>query len=168
MAALGSIIGVFGSIISAVGTIAAGQQAQAAANFQAKQLEQQGVQELAASQRESYEFKQNKERALSRQVAVAASSGLSASDPSVLYLAGETAARGRYQEEMAIYTGQERKQGLETQAKVTRMSGQAAAQGAGFSAAGTILGGFASFFDKYGQLGVGSSQPPSYVFGTYR
>lgn len=167
LATIATIASIGGTIVSAIGTIAAGNAQRRAANFQAAQLEQQAGQELAASQREAYEYQRNKDLALSRQQAVAGASGLSATDPSVLFLAGETAGRGRYQEEMALYTGKARQQGFQNQAKATRLSGQAAAQGAMFDAAGTILGGFGSFFDKYGRLNAGtnSNAMPRYIYG---
>jgi hypothetical protein len=167
---IAAVIGLVGSAVTAVGTIAAGRAERQAAEYQAKQLDRKALEELAASQRETYEYQQNKELALSRQQAIAATSGLGATDPQVLELAGETAKRGRYQESLAVYVGKERKAGLEAQAEGARVSGRAAEIGARTSAAGTILGGIGSFFDKYGRIGgkTGVGAPmqlqPQYVY----
>lgn len=171
LATITAVIGAVGTVVQAAGTIAAGRAERAAGEYQAKQLDRKAMEELAASQREAYEYRQNKELALSRQQAVAATSGLGATDPQVLELAGETASRGRYQESLAVYVGKERKAGLEAQAKGARLLGRAAELGTRYSAAGTILGGIGSFFDKYGRIGgqPGVGAPayvqPQYVYG---
>ena len=52
MAFAPAILGVLGTVVSAGGSILAGQQAKAAANFEAKQLERQANEKRAQATRE--------------------------------------------------------------------------------------------------------------------
>jgi len=147
---LSAIIGLVGTAVSAVGTIAAGSAQKASSEFQAKQLEQQAAEEKAASQREAAKVRKERDFILSRQQAVASASNLGALDETVQDLAGDVAQEGALQEGMVRYGGDERAKGRRAQAAAARMEGKAAQTGSYFSAAGTILGGMGSFAKDYG------------------
>jgi len=154
MAGLGTILGVVGSVVSAVGTIAAGQASRRDAEFQAKQLDIQAKAEFAAGQREAEEIERNKKLVLSRQQALAAASGMGADDPTIVTIAAETAGYGKYQELSALAAGEMRQRQAQYAAASARATGRADAAGAWFSGAGTIIGGFANAFqERYGNGG---------------
>lgn len=157
MAGVSAIFGLIGTIVSAAGTIAAGQAEKEQADYEAKQLDLKAQEEQAASQREAFEADKEKRLVVSRQQALAAASGLTASDPTVVDITSGTEAYGVYRSRMFRYGGEERATGLRAQAEGRRISGQAAAQGAMYSALGTVIGGFGSFFGKYGGAGPPAS-----------
>ena len=150
LATVGTILGLVGTGVSAYGTIAAGQQAKANANFEATQMTQQATEERAAAQRQAQDVTQKTNLLLSRQRAVAAASGFGASDPTVQNLEGDVIQKGAYQAGLVRYGGDARAQALNTQAAATRASGQATATGSLFSAFGTLASGVGdTLFRKY-------------------
>lgn len=172
MAGLAAIAMVAGTAISAVGTIAAGNvaarqqvlagQAQKAANdFQAKQFEVRAKNERAAAQRSAQEIGRQKRLALSRNQAVAAAGGFSADDASTLDIQGQIEKFGAYQEAMAQYGGNAAADADLASAKASRAAGanaltigqesaSATRMSSFLNAAGTIVGGASSMFQKYG------------------
>lgn len=157
MGTLSAFAGIAGTALSAVGTIAAGRAQQKAANFEAAQMEAKGLEERAGAQREALAAARQKRLALSRIQANAAGSGFSATDANTLDLMGETDEYGTYQQGIIQYGGESRQNYYKAQAKATRASGQSAYKGAMLSAAGTIVGGAVTMFDKYGRPGYGAS-----------
>lgn len=141
MAEIGAIASLIGTVVSAAGTMAAASQQKAAADWQAKEYERQAKAERAAAQHESEQLERRKDLAQSRLQTVAAASGFSATDPTALNVGGEIARYGTMQEQMAQYGGEDRAAGLNSQATLARLSGQAAATGARYRAIGTIIGG---------------------------
>jgi len=146
---IGLIAGLIGSGVSAAGTIAAGNQAEASAEFEAKQLEAAANEEKAAAQREAATKRKERDFILSRQQAVAGASNLGALDETVLDLAGDVVQESAVQEGMIRYGGDSRAAGRRAQAQAARLSGQAAKTGSYLSAAGTIIGGVGSFASDY-------------------
>lgn len=138
-----------GTAMSAFGTIAGGIQAKRSADFQAEQMRRQAQEERAATQREQFQLDRRTQQAQSRLQATSAASGLGASDPTVLQLAGDIEGEGRYQRDMLGYTGTTRAQGLETGAQAAIMEGRAARTASFIGAGSTILGGATSIYDKY-------------------
>lgn len=158
-----TILGLVGTAVSAVGTIAAGSAQKSASEYQAAQLESQGKEEKAASQREADRVKKERDFILSRQQAVAASSNLGALDETVQDLAGDVVQQSAVNEGMIRYGGEERAKGRRAQAAASRMEGKAAQTGSMFSAGGTILGGLGSFASDYGKKPGGATA--SYRYG---
>lgn len=150
MAGISAILGVVGTVVSAVGTIAAGNAQRAAAEYQAKLYERKANEELAAAQRDADEYQRQKRFVQSKFQANAAASGFDATDTTTLNLLGSLEQRGSYQAAVAQYGGAARQAAYRGQATATRMSGRAAQTGSYFDAAGTILGGFSSLYGKYG------------------
>lgn len=157
MAALGTVFGIISAAAGVVGTIVqmqaqkqAGKAAQAQAEFQAKQLEEKGKEEVAAAQREAMDADREKRFVQSKLQANASSSGLGALDDTVMQLAEDIEGQGYMNAGMTRYGGRQRQLGLKTQAAAERMSGAAAKQGAKYAAMGTLLSGIGSFAGRYG------------------
>lgn len=153
-----------GTIVAAQGARAKGKAAQAAAEFEAQQLDIKAKEEQAAAQREAQEARRRKEAALSELQAKSAASGFSATDPTSLALADEIARYGTMQEQMAMYGGASRRAGLESQAFASRFEGRAARQAARYDAASTILGGVSTIAGKFSGTPGGAPQS-SYRYG---
>lgn len=156
----------------AVSSIAQGQQQKKIADAQArqteinsqataKQLEQRAGQERAAAQQKMIESGRTKNLALSRAQALAAASGGGSLDPSVINILGDLETEGRYNQDAALYEGENNATGDEYQAKLTRAGGASdaaisrmqgsAAQKAGYmGAATTLMKGGVGLMDKYG------------------
>jgi hypothetical protein len=154
MAALATIASIAGTVVSAIGTIAAGKAQARAAEYEAAQLDVRGKEERAGAQREALEKKRETKLALSRHQAVTAASGLGTVDPTVTDQLGEIAEYGTYQQQLAQYGGDSRARELDYQARATRMSGKTQMRGAMYSAAGTILGGASTMFNRFGRAYV--------------
>ncbi len=158
-----TVAGMAGSYIQAQGTLAAGKAADQAAKYEAAQLDIKAKEEQAAAQREMLDQRREKELALSKLQTNAAASGFSATDPTSLALADEIEKYGTTKEQMAMYGGESRRQGITAQAHGRRMEGQAARIGAKYSAAGTILGGISTMAGKF----AGPKYPQSGGSGYY-
>lgn len=177
MAALGTVLTAVSVGTTLVGRFIQGRAAnqagiaqEAAANYEADQMVDLAGNEVAGSQREAFETERQRDLLLSRQQAVAASSGGGASDPTVTDLMGDVYREGTYRSDMVRYTGADRASGLLAQAKATRMSGAAARRGGQLARTGTIIGGIGeamgsagSMFAKYG--GTPPSTVNNYMYG---
>lgn len=154
LSTIATIAGLAGTVVSAVGTIAAGQAADRDAQFAAQQLDIQAKDEFAASQREAEEIKRNKELVISRQRAIAGASGFLPTSDDYVTLEAETAGFGKTQELSALAAGAMRRRNLEYEAASTRATGKANRTGSLYQAGGTILSGFGNIFQqKYGNNG---------------
>lgn len=154
MAALGPILSLAGTAVSAMGTIAAGNAQAAGLRYQAEVARRKSVQEEAAGQRSALEASRKAEVAGSRAQAVAAASGGGASDMTVVDNAKDLAGRGAYQAGLAQWQGDIRGWDYKTDAAAKEASASAAQSGAKMSAFGTILGGAGSLFKAFGGGGV--------------
>lgn len=167
------ILGLVGTVVSAMGTIASGKaQAQAAqtqaqmAMYQAKQEDRKAQTERAAAQRSAIEERREGRFALSTLQARAAASGGGAADPTVIALGESIAGRSEYGALMETYKGEDKARGWEDQAILHRMQAGAfnaqasgATAGSSLSAAGTIIGGLGSAFSKF------KSPTPNFGYG---
>lgn len=156
MAGLSLIAGLVGSAISAAGTIAAGKAQQESKEFEAKQLEIQGQEERAASQRDAERKRKEGNLILSRQQAVASASNLGALDETVQDLAGDVVQETEFQTGMIRYGGEERARGRRAQAAASRFEGANAKAGSKLAAAGTIIGGVGSFAKGFASMASGA------------
>lgn len=143
--------------IAAVGTVLTyasqrkqGKQAQAAANFEASQLEQGSGQQIATAQRGAEESRRQGVLAQSRALAVAAASGGGASDPTVVKLIANLAGEGAYRGMVDLYSGQEKARQMRVQADITRHGGGQAYQNAQNTSLATAVSGASSLYAKYG------------------
>jgi hypothetical protein len=138
-----------GTVMSAGGQIRQGRQAQAAADYEAAQLEQNAGQQIASSQRAALSDEQQARLAQSRALAVAAASGGGASDPTIVGILSRLNGEGTYRSMVDLYQGQERARQLNDQAAATRYQGEVAASNAKWAAASTLVSGSSSMYSKY-------------------
>lgn len=156
-----------GTGISAANTIAGGDYAaqlgrakQAEANFEADQDVANAAGETAAAQRQAIDVNQRADLLRSSAVALAAANGVNAGAGSALTNQAQIAARGRYQADMDLWSGQNQASGLMNRAAGKRYGGELDAlageemqRASTLNALSTIAGGGASFMRMYGGRG---------------
>lgn len=154
------------TVLSVEGDLARGRAAsligarrKAALDFEAKQLEIEAGQAVAAGQRNSDDIARKVDLVNSAALARAAASGAGASDPTVMAVLARTKGEGAYRQALAMYEG-------EAQARLDRLRASAATfegdtalldagrarSAANNTAAATLLSGAAktaSLYDKY-------------------
>lgn len=149
------------SAVSAVGQVQQGNAAKASADFQAAQQEQQAGQQRAAAQRQAIEQRRQSRVLESRARAVAGASGAGVGDPTVVNELADIKNVGEFNALTALFQGEESATGLEMAAESARREGAASRQASRINAAGTLIGGAASFYDRYGGGSFGSPSPTS-------
>lgn len=92
-------------------------------DLQAKELEQQAQQEVAAAQRRSMEQQRLSRIAQSRALALAASSGAGATDPTVVNIISDLAGEGAYRAGVEMYQGELNRRQKLSQADALRFEG---------------------------------------------
>lgn len=142
------------AVLSVVGQLQGGKQAQADADYQAAQLEQNAGQQRAAAQREAAEQRRQARLATSRAQAVAGGGG---GDPSVVRTIADISGEGEYRALTSIYEGEERARGMEDSAKAKRAMGKQSGIASMFGVASTIFDKGPSLYEKYGKGGPTSS-----------
>jgi ABC-type phosphate transport system ATPase subunit len=128
-----------------------------AANAQAGQLKREAVQyeaqaslDRASSQRKAMEEVRQGKLAESRVRALVAASGAGASDPSVINALANMASEAEYAKDVAIYEGEVSARGNERTAEARRAEAKTAKRAGIFNAAGTVLNGALSMYDRFG------------------
>jgi hypothetical protein len=156
-----------GAGISAANTIAggdyaaqAGRMKQAEANFEADQDIANAAGETASAQRQAIDFNQRADLLRSSAAAHAAANGVNAGAGSALTNQAQIEARGRYQADMDLWSGQNQASGLMNRAAAKRYTGELDLLGgeemqraSTLNALSTIAGGGASFMRMYGGKG---------------
>ena len=157
-----------GTGISAANTLAGGAYAaqmgrakQAEANFEADQDVANAAGEIATAQRQAIDVNQRADLTRSSAVAQAAANGVNAGAGSALTNQAQIAARGRYQADMDLWSGQNQASGLMNRAAGKRYTGELDAlagketqRASTLNALSTIAGGGASFMRMYGGKGL--------------
>lgn len=157
-----------GAGISAASTIAGGGYAaqigrmkQAEANFEADQDIANAAGETAAAQRQAIDISRKANLLRSSAVAGTAAGGVDAGAGSALTNQAGIAARGRYQADMDLWSGQNQASGLINQAAAKRytgemdlLGGEQAQRASTLNALATVAGGGASFMRMYGGKGL--------------
>lgn len=178
---LGANLSVAGTVLSAMGQVQAGasqaevgQHALQLSQFQAAQLRQNAGTDIAAAQRSAVDIQRQSDYVASHALAVAASSGAGASDPTVINMIARTAGETAYRKSVALYQGDQAARGANMQADATTYGGQMAmVKGAQVGAASdigaatTLLKGGASLFSKYGMGGPAADAQPSESNGLF-
>ncbi len=149
--ALPAVLSVGGSLLSAGGSIASANAKAADLRSQAAQLEVRAGLERASSQRRAIEEKRQAGLATSRGLAVAAASGGGVDDPTVVRQLAGIEGEGEYRALSALYEGEETARGNEAQAEANRKAAKGVKTAGLLNAAGSILSGGASMFDRYGK-----------------
>lgn len=164
-------LAIAGTVISTVGTLAASGSAAAGAEaegkaqkslaaYQASQLRYRAGQERAVSQQAAEQERRKARLAVSRGRAVAASGGGGVTDPTVMDILGALRGEGEYNAKSALYEGEEAAKGLENQANAVMAGADVQSAAANYkakymrrsgylSAAGNLLHGSTSFYEKY-------------------
>lgn len=150
MGKLAKPLGIAGTLFSAIGSIGAGKAAKRSADAEAARLRRQAGQTRASAQREALEAKRSSRYAQSRALAVAASSGAGANDPTVQNIIADLAGEGEYGALTALYEGEERALGMEDTATATQREGRAKRTAGYLQGASTLLSGASSLSEKYG------------------
>jgi len=157
-----------GTGISAMNTIAGGDYAarigrakQAEAKFEADQDVSNAAGEIASAQRQAIDVNQKASLLRSSAVASAAAGGVNTGAGSALTNQAQIAARGRYQADMDLWSGQNQASGLLNRAAAKRytgdldaLAGEEMRRASGLNALSTIAGGGASFLRMYGGSGL--------------
>ena len=163
MALTGIGTGISAANIFAGGDYAAqiGRAKQAEANFEANQDVSNAAGEVASAQRQAINVNQKADLLRSSAVAQAAANGLNAGTGSALTNEAQIAARGRYQADMDLWSGQNQASGLMNRAAGKRYTGELDAlagdemrRASRLNALSTIAGGGASFMRMYGGKGL--------------
>lgn len=150
LAGLAPIFSAVGTGISVLGTIQAGREAKAQAEYQAKVQEQQADEAYASAQRDATEKYRKGRIMLGDQRAAIAGSGGDLTDPSVLDIMGDTEAEIDLAARTDIYKGEQQARGLNDAAINSRISGKNAQKASYISAAGSLFSGVSSMYSRFG------------------
>lgn len=152
----GSLLSAYGQRQKGADDASAGKQQQALAQYQAAQMRTNAISAQASAQLSTHDIQRQQDYVTSRALAVAASSGGGASDPTVINLIARTAGEGAYRRSVALYEGNAKAQALNAQADATEYGGALAVDNANKSksaydvaATTTMVKGAASLYDKY-------------------
>lgn len=162
-----SLASIAGTVMSASGQMQSGAAAKAqgaaqqtAANYNASQLDQQATAVRGQTSAQVSDNARQTQLIQSTVRARAAASGGGATDPSVVTLQSGIAGRGEYNNLALLYSGEEKAQGLNNQANVTRYTGQEQFDAginnqtaANTKAVASIFSGASSLYGKYGTGG---------------
>jgi hypothetical protein len=164
MAVVGPILTAVGAVVSAAGSIMAGNAQAAQQKFQAQQLDMKAKEERAGATRQAADQAKQQDLIISRQRALAAASGGSATDPTILDLMGDTAAQGYVQQQTTLGMGENQARGYEDAAASARASAKSARMAGYIGAGSSLLSGLGSAFDNYakgvkGMGGYGGGMP---------
>lgn len=143
------------TVASTIGSIRQGQATKAQDDYVAQQERVQGGQDIAAAQRAMLTQNQQTARVESNLQASAAASGGGATDVSVVKDSQEIAQEGSYRALTAMYDGQAKAQGLNTQATDTQWQGGQAATAGYIKGFSTLLQGGSSLYNRFNP-GAGS------------
>lgn len=148
---LGQTLGLVGTGISTVGTIAGGIEARNQAKYQQEVAEQNADEAKAASQREAADRRREGRLVMSRQRAAIAAGGGSTADDSVLDLMGDTAAAADTNAKLELYKGEQQARGYKDAANVAEYQAKIAMPAAFLGAAGDLFSGVSSMYSRFGQ-----------------
>lgn len=138
-----------GQGVQAGAKIAGGMSQMEAGKYNAAALEREGTESFAAATRAADERRRETELVISRQRALGAASGAGAG-PSLLDIIGDTAARGEYQAQSALYTGEAQARKLKDRAKIARWEGRNAFIGSILEGVGGVALGAGKYGAQYG------------------
>lgn len=153
-------LSVAGSLVSAGGSILSGNAQAENAKFQAQQLNMKATEERAAASREAADQARKQALVTSRQQALAAAGGGSATDPSILDLMGDTAAQGYVQRGTTVGLGENRARGYEDAAAVQRLNARNARMAGFIDAGSSLLSAPMAAYKAYGSAIPSASKSP--------
>ena len=159
LAAAASIVG---SVVGAASSMQAANGQAAAMEANAQEQRRKGLQEAAVKQQEAASRDRDAKRMLSDQRAGFAASG-GGLDGSANTVMDQTAKRGIFNRDAAIWEGAEAKAGREAQARIYEMEAANARRAGAWNAASAVVGGVSSVF-KSG--GFGGAAAPAGASGS--
>lgn len=153
----------------------AGQAQSRLASVQAENYRSKAKQEQAVAQRKAYEHRKDAELRASRAIAVAAATGGTAQEKSVLELLGDISARGEYNALTETYQGDMKARDINYEAEITQEKGRSARRAANMQAVGTLFSTAASMAGGFKTAGLTASktmtdkpwESPNMKFGGY-
>ncbi len=154
---IGAVAGIAGTGLSAVSAIQQGKQAQAEANFLAKQQDMKANEERAVGQQRMLQKRKQAELAQSALRARAAASGGDTTDTTIVNLGGDIEEEGEFQALNEFVRGENAARGYQDMAQATRARGAAARAAGPIKAISTILEGGSSLFTKYAKTSAPTS-----------
>lgn len=146
MAALAAV----GAIVGAIGKLKSGEDAAQQGELQAIQLRANANASQASAQRQAVDVQRRTDLVSSRVTALAAASGGSATDPSVVTDIENIQGEGHYQAMSRLYNGEVQGQSLDNQADTTIREGNAKRTASYYSAASSVLSTGSNLYTKYG------------------
>jgi hypothetical protein len=155
MCTIALAVGLIGTGLSAAGSLAQGQQAQAMANMQAKAYEQQAQADQQASAFEQARERKKQELLQANARAQVGASGVALKGSPTEVLAAN-AREGQLDIAAIRYGSQLRQNALGTQAAISRYGGKQAKQASYINAGSNLVSGISSLYDpnravKFGQ-----------------
>lgn len=144
LSTIGTIAGLAGSGLQAVGTMNQAKYGSEVAQVQNQELNQKANQDAASAERQQITAERQTELALSRTQALAAASGGGATDPTVLNVEGQIARQGTYNALSALYNGTAAAAADRYQGKIDLFQAGQQAAAAPFAALGQVLSGISS------------------------
>ena len=155
-----------GTGIAAGGDLTAGNNAAALGEANAAYLKVQAGQDIAQGSQEVSNQNLETKYIISNVRGAAASSGGTATSPSIVNIEGAIAARGSYNALSDMYAANEKAQGLNYQGALDIYSGKVTQEADEMKALSTVLSGAGSLATKYGGgAGAGSGQSDSVLYG---
>lgn len=151
LAGLAPIFGAIGTGISVLGTIQAGREQKAQAEYQAKVQEQQADEAYASAQRDAAEKYRRGRIMMGDQRAAIADAGGDLTDPSVLDIMGDTAAEIDLAARTDIYRGDQQARGYNDAAVNSRISGANAQKASFITAGANLFSGVSNMYSRFGQ-----------------
>lgn len=141
---LASNAGLIGTALSAGGTVYGGLKAKQNADVEAAGMKKKGDAEFAIGQRDAMRRRKETEQLTSRQRAVAAASGGSATDASVEAIMGRTQQEGDYNAMIDMYNGAVNRADLYQGARNRQKEGKSELLGSFINAGATVYGDYAA------------------------
>lgn len=139
-----------GLAVSAGSKIYGGIQQKRADDQSAAELSQEAGQSVASGIQGAIQDRRKATYVASAAQARTAGSGLATTSPTAINTAGLIEGQGEYNARTAMYQGEDRASELNFRAGTMQNEGNAAETAGYLSAAGTVIGGGKSFYDKYG------------------
>ncbi len=137
------------TVVTAGGQLAKGQAAKMGADYEAKQMEQQGKEEYASSTREAQERKSQADLLVSAARARSAGSGADASDVGMTERIADIESAGDYNVLASLFEGKVKQRSLVSQAEAARWGGKVAYKEARTQALGTAIKGGSKSYGSF-------------------
>lgn len=151
MAQTAAIMQLAGGGLQLLSTIAHGNQAEAMGQLEQAQQYENALKTEAVSQREAISERKKGTLAKSRAKAIAAASGLSATDEGAKDVYDEIDAQADYNAMAALYSGYDQAKQQRRAGDMAKWEGKQAKKASRIDAAATLLGTGSTMYERYGK-----------------